>query len=86
LIEPQAAQLILVFCLASALARTSLSMTTHTCGRDVKAVCVNFELKMRARDYFGHNMPMILIVKAVEDTDSIAGLDAARWCCVLASN
>jgi hypothetical protein len=43
----------------------SLSMTTHARGRDIKAVCVNFELRMRARDCLGHNMPMILPVERV---------------------
>jgi hypothetical protein len=79
LIEPQAAQLILVFCLASALARTSLSMTTHTCGRDIKAVRINFNSMMRARDYFGHDMPIILIVERIEDSHAVANTDARRW-------
>jgi hypothetical protein len=34
---------------------------------------------MRARDYFGHNVPMILIVKAVEDSHAVANADARRW-------
>jgi hypothetical protein len=40
-------------------------MAAHTRGADVKAVCVNFDSMMRARDYFGHNMPMILTVERI---------------------
>jgi hypothetical protein len=53
-------------------------MATHARGRNIKAVCVNFDSMMRARDYFGHDVPMILIVKAVEDSDSITNTDARR--------
>jgi hypothetical protein len=56
-------------------------MPAHTRGRDIKAVSVNLDSMMRARDYFGHNMPKILPVERVEDTDSITNTDARRWLC-----
>ncbi len=54
-------------------------MAADTRGRDVKAVGFNFDSRMRARDYFGHNMPMKLTVERIEDADSITNTDARRW-------
>lgn len=56
-------------------------MPADTRGRDIKAVSVNFDSRMRARDYFGHDVPMIGTIKTIEDADSITNTDARRWLC-----
>jgi hypothetical protein len=56
-------------------------MTTHARGRDVKAVRINFDLRMRARKRLYDFMPEILTIESVEDSDSIAGLNGLRRLC-----
>jgi hypothetical protein len=53
-------------------------VTTHTRDADVKAVCVNFDSMMRARDYFGHDMPMILTVERIEDSHAVTNTNTRR--------
>jgi hypothetical protein len=81
LIEPQTAQPILVFCVASASALSPFAVSAHTCGRDVKAVRIHFDLRMRARDCLCDFMPEKLPIESVEDSDSITNTDARRWLC-----
>jgi hypothetical protein len=54
-------------------------MTTNTRGANVKAVCVNFDSMMHAGDYFGHDVPVILIVERIEDSHAVTNTDARRW-------
>jgi hypothetical protein len=54
-------------------------VAAHTRGADIKAVCINFDSMMRAGDYFGHDMPMILIVERIEDSHAVTNADARRW-------
>jgi hypothetical protein len=54
-------------------------MAAHTRGANVKAVRINFDSMMRARDYFCHNMPMILIVERIEDSHAVTNADTRRW-------
>jgi hypothetical protein len=54
-------------------------VTAHTRGRDIKAIRINFELRIHARDYFGHDVPMVLIVERIEDSHAVTNTDARRW-------